>query len=271
MAELVADSAYENTLAMTLHEAIDDFLWDYNMNKLKSCFLLMMFSIAGSCHAGVLLTEDVSLTVDGVDILPEFFFGTVPPNVDLSTFNETFNSNGLGSFRVDLNGVGTHSVIAFFNHQIGDEEFGEFGEVFGSADSRQSWEVDEPFPDFFDPTVGDIFDNFLDNSLDEINTVAKPTNSSPQPIFDVSMAMAWNFSLSAGQTATVEFEVSGTEPTSPFFLRQFDEDEGQSIYLSSSLTISGPPTNVIPEPASLLVWAPCLGLIAIRRRRIHRS
>ncbi len=239
------------------------------MTIFRYCVFVLTSAITCSCPAGIVLFTDPLFRIDGVN------YGQpndppIPSNVDLSQFDDFSQSlapTGLGTITVDLTNAGSYSILAFFDHEIGTDvsldpfEFAdEFGAAFGTVPNGLTWRVG----DLVFNSLGDVVNSFAANQLDntvEVNSVFAG---------DVYLAMGWNFSLSPGETAKVVFELEDTEPTSGFYLQQFDDGEPESIYLSSTLTITGAPTNVIPEPASLLVWAPCLGLVAVRRRRGNR-
>lgn len=182
----------------------------------------------------------------------------VPAAADISGFSET---TGLGTIVITLGAAGPHYVGLFVDHEIDETTntfFNEFGSVSGAPVAGQTFEIDEPGFLF-----GDIPTNFAASALDGTNGVP---SLSPD---DVSMALAWDFI----GPAKITFTLSKTMP-SGFFLSQTDPDSPDTIYFSSKLGPLGPP--VIPEPASLLMWAALgagtLGMVAARRRRgVSRS
>ena len=180
---------------------------------------------------------------------------TLPAGMDASGFDF---STGLGSLSMTITGVGPHSMIAYFDHEI-DEAintfFNELGSTSGAAAAGQSWEIDEP--GFFEP-VGDIFDNFVAGMLD--NTVGFPEDPN-----DVAMAMGFDFDLLEDETALVEFFLSTEAPDVDFYLAQTDPDSQLTIYFWGELTIRGPGGDV-PEPGTLgLLGLGLLGLVGTRR------
>jgi hypothetical protein len=177
--------------------------------------------------------------------------------------------SGSGTFditvTVDVSGTGNHYVGGFFDFEIDqtvNTYFNENGAAHGTPASGVSWEIDEPGYVF-----GDIYDNFLDGSLDNGNSVSAGLED------DVSFALAADFSLGAGETALVTFLVSSAAPGSGFCLEHHDPDSSVSIYGSIGMEIDGGVTQAIPLPSA--AWAGLgllgvLGAVRRRRRRAHR-
>jgi hypothetical protein len=133
--------------------------------------------------------------------------------------------------------------------------FNEWGATAGVPATGQTWEIDEPGYLF-----GDIYDNWLDDNLDGVNGVPAAFPD------DVSVAIAWDFLLSPGMTASVSFLVSETAPSTGFYLIHTDPDSASSIYFSSLLETTGTPE--VPEPlTALLLIGALVGLAVARPRR----
>ena len=143
--------------------------------------------------------------------------------------------------------------------------FNEFGAATGTPGSGQSWEIDEPGWVF-----GDIYYNFEDGTLD--NTNAVPDTA----LNDVSMGMAWDFTLDAGESASVSFILTTTLPTADFYLSHTDPDSDYTFFYYSMLDIQLPdpgpdpdPDPVpVPEPSTMtLLGTGLLFLTLLQRRR----
>lgn len=217
--------------------------------------LVAAMALAASAQAPA---AEVSLAEFAFNIDGSVTNGSAPGGVSLGGFN---TMTGLGIVTIQLSGAGSRHVGMFADHEIDEVTntfYNEYGAASGSPAAGQSWEIDEP-----GWTYGNIYDNFKAGVLDGTNGVP---SSAPD---DVSMAMAWAFTLDAGQTATISFRYSDIAPTGGFFLSQFDPDSNATIYMSSGLSIQT--GGQVPEPASFaLVGLALLGLWQTQRRGAGR-
>jgi len=223
------------------------------MKKLSLSFLsfltALVFAQMGS--AATIDLYDYAFNIDGT--VSEAYWSDPIPG-DSSGFD---NITGLGTISITVSGAGDHYVGGFFDHEIVETTntfFNESGSTSGAAVVGQTWEIDEP--GYVD---GDIYNNLAAGTLD--GTIGK---SIPE---DVSMAMAWNFTLTAGEEAVIEFILSTTDLGFDFYLAQTDADSPETIYFSSTLDISGggqpPGPGVIPEPSTMILFG--VGLLAFAR------
>ncbi len=216
-----------------------------------------------SSQAAVIGLYGFSVNIDGTvtDVIDGYALANpAPSGVDLSGFDGL--GSGLGTVKFTLSGTGNHYIGAFFDHEIDEATntyTNEIGSSTGAPAAGQSWEIDEP--GWVD---GDIYQNFQNSSLDNgIGTSIYGDTTFPD---DVSMAMGWDFTLVAGETATVTMVVSEIQPAAGFLLTQADPDSQAGIYFYSALKIGGAPP-IVPEPSVvLLLGAGLFGLGAVRRR-----
>ena len=181
--------------------------------------------------------------------------GQLPGYVDDSGFDW---DAGLGTISIAYYPAvaDDYFLIAFFDHEILEPDnsyFNEFGATDGTEAAGQSWEIDEPGYVFGDIRTYEVWEdppgdwveyvgNVESGALDNYNNVPEGLDD------DVSMALGWDFTLSALDIATVDFILSETRPTPGFFLSHNDPDSNTTIYFSSELNVTP-----VPEPATMLL------------------
>jgi hypothetical protein len=192
-------------------------------------------------------------------------------------------STGLGLIEITIIGVGAHNALVFMDHEI-DESintfYNESASTGGTLEPGQSWEADEPaylFGDIIGYLEVDEDENetyvpqHVDlNTLDNSNAVS--TDDFPNGE-DVSMALGWDFTLLAGQTAVASFFTRTTNDIGSFFIEQFDAHSEASIFFWSTLDITGgevEPPIAMPEPGTLgLALFGILSVFGLQRRRVR--
>jgi hypothetical protein len=207
------------------------------------------FNLNGTlyCSAG---NSDTTCSGNGVAELPGFL------NTDAFDFG-----SGLGRIEARIASTGSHSVLAWFDHEIDEtvnSAVNEFGSIEGTlptgSDPRLQWEIDEPGYAF-----GDIYDNLINASLDNSNGVPA---GSPD---DVSVAMGWTFDLPVDTVATVSWTLGTDDDGSPFAVLHQDPQSPATIRLSTRLDIA-----TVALPGSLPLAAVGLALLGLGRRRRRR-
>jgi PEP-CTERM putative exosortase interaction domain len=230
-------------------------------NKIIILFMAIVFTgvMATGVKAATIDLHDYEYNIDGVLADPILFGDPVPAEADETIFNST---TGLGTIGITLTGAGNHFVGLYVDHEIVETFntfFNETGGTGGVVDAGQTWEIDIP------DLGGDIIANFEDSAF---NAPGSALDNSIGTLVeeDVSMALGWDFSLLAGETANISFLLSEIMPLSGFYLVQNDPLSLANIYFSSTLEIVGG-NPVVPEPSTVILLGLGLaGLVATRKR-----
>lgn len=221
--------------------------------KTKLVLSLLALAFSASSQALTLDLYDYAINLDGTV--------TVGTPGSVNPLSLGLDANGLGTMTFTITGTGSHSFSAFFDFELDEANntfFNEFGSTGGNLAAGQSWEIDEPGYVF-----GDIYDNMLGNTLDNTNSVPAGLED------DVSFALGWNFTLTAGDIAIINLNLSDVLNTPGFYLQHADNEVGpnfdlsESVYYWSELTFSP-----IPVPAAIWLFGSGLvGLIGLGHRK----
>ena len=179
-----------------------------------------------------------------------------PPPAPGSPWNVAgFNmATGLGTIFATISTPGAHYVGLYLDQDIDstiNTFFNEVGSFTGFLAPGQSGQIDDPF--------GSIFGNIQAGTLDNTNWSSSPG--------DVSMSLAWDFTVAGGDSLDVLF-VTSLAPIPGFNLILTDPDSGASVYFASEVRLSG--EVPVPEPSMLVLVGSGFGWFALLRKRMKR-
>ncbi|UCD36497.1 MAG: hypothetical protein JSU90_06640 [Nitrospiraceae bacterium] len=231
-------------MALDTHAQTINFDWGFNVDGTSWCF------------EGIDCDNDIvgfNMNMAGISSLPSFIDVSAIDLID-EDFLTTPTHTGLGNARVTVEGAGSHFVVGYFDIDIGSNGFDETGSAMGTPAAGQTWEVDEPGDgNSGDGTagkayVGDLLQfNLVENTLDNMVFYDALDDQFLAGRGDTALAMAWNFTLNAGEKVFIDFTLStGTVP-SGFHLAQTQLADSTTLYLSSAKT-------VVPEPISSVLF-----------------
>lgn len=250
------------------------------MRKLAITGVVLMFLCLGgvpAAFADSTVLQSSAITINGTSYVN-----------DLSDAGAGISSSGgitvggstYGQVTVTVSNTGSStqsfSVDGFFDPDLSLPFYNEYANVNGSPASGQSWEVG-------DYTFSSIVSDALAESLNDTNGLPPGTDNSSGTGTngDVAVAMQFDFSLEAGQTETVTFDISSSNPGG-FNIDQVhpvDETNGtETDAFFSGSAVAGstpppcesctPPPSGMPEPSSLwMLGASLCGLLSFRWKR----
>ena len=215
------------------------------MTRMKNVFLALL-TVSLSPTAAKADLFSYGFNVDGS--LTESLLGDpIPGNIDVSLFDLV---TGLGQIDISVTGIGSHNILAFFDHDIGlfsdDDSVTAFNTPMSAGISFEADHV----------SVGDIYTNFMNNTLD--NTLGEFR------VGDMSMAFGWDFVLAAGETAVASFFITPTFSAGAGDVVLIQEDAAELFFWT---TLNIEEAVSVPEPGTLALFGLGLAGMGLTRRR----
>jgi hypothetical protein len=224
---------------------------------------------AFSAHAQTTVTE-LLFNADGTssDQYPTTSTAIASPVTVTSGFGPSSPAaanylSGLGTLQYTVTGAGAH----YFDAMIDDEAdykngvFNDSGAIINpaSAPGYLSWEIGNPDTD----TPGTIKANTKANSLADANDVLSGNT-------DIAVALGFNFTLAANQTATIDITASDVAPQSGFYIEQENVYDTDPFFYGdltiSSNTVPGLPDNGATWSFMLLALTGLAGVMKIEHK-----
>jgi len=176
-------------------------------------------------------TTAAGISAPGVSVTSGFGNSGVSDNT--KTGGAPYYLSGLGTLKYTVSGAGGHSFIGFVDDEADfvNGPFHDYGFVSGgTTPSYLSWEIDVP------SSLGTLAYN--NGPLLDVNNI--PTGNN-----DASFALGFDFTLGTGQTATIDLSLTSTAPDGSYiYLGQANNNSGETVYYSGSLSITSPVSGV---------------------------
>ncbi len=267
------------------------------MKKLSTIFTVMIAGVfAPAFYASSL--QDWEFNVNGTTYFPTKGSGETLASIPTLTQTGFNATTGLGTYQIKVTSVGASYAAAFFDIPASIPFYNEFGVVNGTAVSGETYQIDVPEYDVGTGTpnhgLGTIVDNVASETLSDTNSVPGTTSNYANTCGAsgggsvtascndfVSLALGFGFTpLKAGQTETIDFTLSTTNPGG-FSVEEIHPIDGSNtsaldVYLSGSAVLGNsgpppPPPSGAPEPASAGLAAAAVGVLAFAKMRLSRK
>ncbi len=231
-----------------------------------SAVAAVMLAATFSANAQTTLSE-VIFNEDGTptDEHPNTSSPISAPGVTVSGFGNSgvpsagppYYLSGLGTLQYTVTGAGPHDFISFLDDEADyangfAHDYGFVGDLAGQP-SYLSYEIGNPGPVGNNAYNSGVGDDELANG-----------NDTPLGDTDISFALGFDFTLAAGQTATIDLSLSSTVPSSGFYLGQTNvfDNGADAVYYSGLLSITSPSAPGVPDNGATWIFM-LLGLAGL--------
>jgi hypothetical protein len=185
-----------------------------------------------------LLSTATPISAPGVSVISGFGSSGVPKS------GPPFYLSGLGTLQDTVSGAGTYDFIAFVDTDANyaDGPFHDSGTSSGSAPSGTSWEIGNNVA----TGPGSIGYNAANSAPG--SDLLSDANDVPGGDKDIAMALGFDFTLTTGETATIDLSLSSSAPGG-FYLEDYNDNPNSpdDVFYSGSLSISSNVSSGVPD------------------------
>src|ERR1044071_3002057 len=232
----------------------------------------MVFAAASMAYAGQSTLNEWCFYVNTLDVNHSCASATPTvfnPPVQGATYSASPGDQDLGTVSIVV-GAGTYNVFSIWDYNVGGGQFNQYATTVGTVTAGQVYSVDAAG----DPTAGgavtaytpgNLNSQYSAGTLDNTNHLSNSDCAAPNSCEPVGVSIGYtNITVPDGEQELITFTVSGTPPSSGFYVSQINPNTCDSLFFSAD-----PVLIANPEPASLALMGTglCTLVWFVRRRR----